>query len=201
MTEDNNLLGTFNLNGIPPAPRGAPQIEVTFDIDANGILNVSALDKSTGKSNRITIKNEKGRLSKEEIDRMLRDAEAYKDQDEKARDRVTARNKVENYVFSVKQAVNEYGDKLSPEDKQTAIQACDDSLRWIENNTLAEKDEFQHHFDELQRKCSPIMTKLHGGGHGGGPQPQQQARGCGQQAGGFGGGPQQQGGPRVEEVD
>jgi len=166
-------------------------------------LNVSALDKSTGKSNRITIKNEKGRLSKEEIDQMLRDAEAYKDQDEKARERVTARNKVENYVFSVKQAVNEYGEKLSAEDKQTATQACDDSLRWIENNTLADKDEFQHHLDELQRKCSPIMTKLHVGG----PQAQHQAGGCGQQAGGFGGGPQQyggpqqHGGPRVEEVD
>ena len=103
MTKDNNLLGTFNLTGIPPAPRGVPKIEVTFDLDANGILNVSAKDISTGKSERITITNDKGRLSKADIDRMLAEAEKYKAEDEKQKEKITARNQLEGYIFSVKQ--------------------------------------------------------------------------------------------------
>lgn len=103
MTKDNNLLGTFNLTGIPPAPRGVPKIEVTFDLDANGILNVSAKDTSTGKSERITITNDKGRLSKADIDRMLSEAEKYKAEDEKQKEKITARNQLEGYIFSVKQ--------------------------------------------------------------------------------------------------
>lgn len=105
MTKDNNLLGTFSLTGIPPAPRGVPKIEVTFDLDANGILNVSAKDSSTGKSEKITIQNDKGRLSKDEIDRMLAEAEKYKAEDDKQREKVTARNQLESYTFGVKQAV------------------------------------------------------------------------------------------------
>jgi len=122
MTKDNNILGTFNLTGIPPAPRGVPKIEVTFDLDANGILNVSAKEISTGKSERITIKNDKGRLSKEDIDKMLKEAEMYRQEDEKQRERVTARNQLEGYAFSVKQAVEEAGTKLSETDKKAALE-------------------------------------------------------------------------------
>merc|ERR1719229_1929781 len=107
MTKDNNLLGKFHLDGIPPAPRGGPQIEVTFDIDANGILNVSAQDKSTGKANKITITNDKGRLSKEEIERMVNEADKYREEDEKQRERVSAKNALESYAFSMKQTIED----------------------------------------------------------------------------------------------
>lgn len=161
MTKDNHLLGKFELMGIPPAPRGVPQIEVTFDIDANGILHVSAKDKSTGKAESIRITNEKGRLSKDEIDRMLAEAEKYQQEDEKQRERVSARNQLESYVYSVKQAVNESGEKLSSADKEKVNQKCEDTIRWIDNNSLAEKDEFEYKLKEAQQECSPIMTKLH----------------------------------------
>ena len=192
MTKDNNSLGRFELTGIPPAPRGVPQIEVAFDIDANGILNVSAQDKSTGKMNKITIRNEKGRLSKEEIDRMVNDAEKFKDDDERQRERVTSRNQVENYAFSVRQALAEYGEKLSADDKSKAQKAVDETLKWVENNTMAEKDEYEYRLNELQKECSPIMAKLH-------------QQGGAQQPGGPGGyqgqGQQAHGGPTVEEMD
>lgn len=188
MTKDNNLLGKFELGGIPPAPRGVPQIDVTFDIDANGILNVTAEDKSTGKSNRITITNDKGRLSQAEIDRMVSDAERYKDEDEQQRERVSARNNFEHYVFSYKQAVNDApADKISSEDKDKVIRACDDAMRWLDNNSLAEKDEYEHQMQELQKVCTPVMTKLHRAG-----QPE------GGSTGGSTGG---QEGPKVEEAD
>ena len=187
MTKDNNRLGRFELNGIPPAPRGVPQIEVLFDIDANGILNVSAVDKSTGKSNKITITNDKGRLSKDEIDRMVNDADKYKEEDDKQRDRVASRNKLESYVFSVKQAIGDAGDKLSDTDKELANRECEQAVKWLDNNTLAEKEEYEHKLDELQKVCSPLMMKLHGG-----PQSQgQHPGGCGQSGRG----------PTVEEVD
>ena len=179
MTKDNNLLGKFELMGIPPAPRGVPQIEVTFDIDANGILNVSAKDKSTGKTNNITITNDKGRLSKAEIDRMVREAEQYKDDDDKQRERVAARNQLEHYIFSVKQAASDAGDKLSADDKNTVTSKCEDALKWLDANSLAEKEEFEHKREEVQQACSPIMVKLHGAGKSGGDS----------------------GGPKVEEVD
>jgi L1 cell adhesion molecule like protein len=107
MTKDNNLLGKFELSAIPPAPRGVPQIEVTFDIDANGILNVSAQDKSTGKQNKITITNDKGRLSKEEIERMVEEAEKFRNEDEAQRDRVAAKNGLESYCFNIKQTMED----------------------------------------------------------------------------------------------
>lgn len=107
MTKDNNLLGKFELSGIPPAPRGVPQIEVTFDIDANGILNVSAQDKSTGKQNKITITNDKGRLSKDEIERMVQEAEKYKADDEAQKDRIAAKNALESYAFNMKQTIED----------------------------------------------------------------------------------------------
>src|SRR5690349_19402431 len=115
MTKDNNILGKFELSGIPPAPRGVPQIEVTFDIDANGILNVSAVDKSTGKENKITITNDKGRLSKDDIERMVKEAETYKDEDEKQKDRINAKNSLESYAFNIKSTVEDekVKDKIS----------------------------------------------------------------------------------------
>nr|AFJ20626.1 heat shock protein 70 [Nilaparvata lugens] len=167
MTKDNNLLGTFNLTGIPPAPRGIPKIEVTFDLDANGILNVSAKDSSTGKSEKITIQNDKGRLSKEEIDRMLKEADKYKAEDDKLRERVAARNQLEGYAFSVKQAAEDAGAKLSEAEKKQVQDKCAAVLAWLETNTQAEKDEFEDKLKELQKECTPIMTKIHQGAGGG----------------------------------
>jgi L1 cell adhesion molecule like protein len=184
MTKDNNLLGRFDLNGIPPAPRGVPQVEVTFDIDSNGILNVSAEDKSTGKSNTITITNDKGRLNKEEIDRMVSEAEKYKEADDQQREKVTAKNQLENYIFSVRMAINDAGDKISQDEKDKVLNKCDETLKWLEANTLAEKDEYNFHMKSLQEVASPVMSKLHGGGA---------------QSGGKEGGSAQ--GPTVEEVD
>ncbi|XP_050681648.1 heat shock protein 68-like isoform X3 [Leptidea sinapis] len=181
MTKDNNRLGTFDLTGIPPAPRGVPKIDVTFDLDANGILNVSAKENSTGRSKNIVIKNDKGRLSQAEIDRMLAEAERYKEEDERQRERVAARNQLESYVFSVRQALDDAGAKLSEQDKDSARRECDEALKWLENNSLADKEEYEHRLKELQRTCTPLMTKLHGQG---GPQAT---------AGGQG--------PTVEEVD
>lgn len=170
MTKDNNLLGTFDLTGIPPAPRGVPKIDVTFDIDANGIMNVSAKDNSSGRSKNIVIKNDKGRLSKAEIDKMLNDAEKYKEEDKMQRERVSAKNVLESYVFSVKQALEEAGSKLSKGDKNKALDACNETLNWLERNTLAEKEEYNDKYKELQRICSPVMTKLHKStGENGGP--------------------------------
>ncbi|XP_014248703.1 heat shock protein 68-like [Cimex lectularius] len=164
MTKDNNLLGTFDLTGIPPAPRGVPQIDVTFDLDANGILNVSAKDNSTGKSKNIVIKNDKGRLSKEEIDRMVHDAEKYKAEDEKQRSRVAARNELEAYIFGVKQAVDDAGNKLNESDKSKLTSKCDEAMKWLDRNQLAEKAEYKSKLQELQKLCSPLMSKLHGAG-------------------------------------
>ena len=183
MTKDNNLLGKFDLTGIPPAPRGVPQIEVTFDIDANGILNVSAKDKSTGITNKITINNDRNRLSKEDIDRMVNDAEKFKDEDNKQKEKISARNNLENYIFSVKQAIENGSDKLTPAEKDAVSKECDEALKWLDNNTLADKDEFQHRLDELQKVCSPIMMKMHGADN-------QQSSGPGTSRG-----------PTVEEMD
>jgi len=163
MTKDNNLLGKFELSGIPPAPRGVPQIEVTFDIDANAILNVSACDKSTGKENKITITNDKGRLSKEEIDRMVNDAEKYKAEDEGQRERISAKNALESYAFNVKQTAEDdkLKEKISDEDKSTVVNKAKEVLDWLDNNQQAEKDEYEDKQKELEKVCMPIMTKLY----------------------------------------
>merc|ERR1712178_37729 len=136
MTKDNHLLGKFDLTGIPPAPRGVPQIEVTFDIDANGILNVSACDKSTGKQNKITITKDKGRLSKEEIERMVNDAEKFKDEDNKQKDRISAKNELESYAFQMKQTVEDdkVKDKISDEERKQIVEACDEAIKWLDGN-------------------------------------------------------------------
>ena len=161
MTRDNNLLGTFDLSGIPPAPRGIPKIEVTFDVDANGILNVTARDESTGKSNSITITNSKGRLSKEEIKRMVADAEKFKAEDDLQRERIAARNSLESYAFSVQSTIREHGDKLSPSDKEQVERSVKETIEWLDRNGLAEKEELEHKLREIQGICSPIMAKMH----------------------------------------
>lgn len=153
--QDNHLLGKFELTGIPPAPRGVPQINVRFDIDANGILNVSAEDKASGKSEKIVITNDKGRLSKEDIDKMMQDAEKYKEEDEKYRQKVEARNSLENTAYGMKSAT----EKLSDEDKKTVNDKVDETIQWLENNQSAEVDEFEHKKKELEEVCNPIITK------------------------------------------
>ncbi|NWY56479.1 HSP70 protein, partial [Chionis minor] len=183
MTKDNNLLGKFDLTGIPPAPRGVPQIEVTFDIDANGILNVSAVDKSTGKENKITITNDKGRLSKDDIDRMVQEAEKYKAEDEANRDRVAAKNSLESYTYNMKQTVEDdkLKGKISDQDKQKVLDKCREVVSWLDRNQMAEKEEYEDKQKELEKLCNPIVTKLYQGAGGAG-------------AGGSGG-------PTIEEVD
>merc|ERR1711968_394972 len=139
-TKDNNKLGEFNLGGIPPMPRGVPQIDVTFDIDANGVLNVSALEKSTGKENKITITNDKSRLSKEDVEKMTADAEKYAKEDEEFKKKVEAKNGLENYCYSMKSTLDDdkLKDKLSDDDKEKATKAIEDALSWLEGNQLAE---------------------------------------------------------------
>merc|ERR1712172_290838 len=170
MTKDNHLLGKFDLTGIPPAPRGVPQIEVTFDIDANGILNVSACDKSTGKQNKITITNDKGRLSKEEIERMVNDAEKFKDDDNKQKERISAKNGLESYCFNMKTTIDDekMADKISADDKKLIADKCDEAIKWLDANQLAEVEEFQEKQKEVEGVCNPIITKLYAsaGGQG-----------------------------------
>jgi len=175
-TQDNNLLGKFELSGIPPAPRGVPQIEVTFDVDANGILNVTALDKTTGKSNKITITNDKGRLSKEEIERMVNDAEKYKKEDEAVAERVSSKNGLESYAYNLRNTLNDpqVKDKFDPEDKKKLETAVDEAISWLEKNQEASKEEYEHRQKELETLSGPIMTKLYqqgAGAPGGAPGP------------------------------
>ena len=196
-TRDNNLLGTFELKGIPPAPRGVPQINVCFDIDANGILNVSAEDKTAGVKNQITITNDKGRLSKEEIEKMVQDAEKYKAEDEQVKKRVEAKNSLENYAYNMRNTVKDekLAQKLDQEDKQKIEKAIDETIEWIEGNQLAEVDEFEYKLKELEGICSPIISKMYqGGASAGGANDGMPGDGG---SGGSGGGQ----GPKIEEVD
>nr|XP_003466643.1 heat shock 70 kDa protein 6 [Cavia porcellus] len=165
MTKDNNLLGRFELSGIPPAPRGVPQIEVTFDIDANGILSVTATDRSTGKANKITITNDKGRLSKEEVERMVHEAQQYKAEDEAQRDRVAAKNSLEAHIFHVMGCLQEESlrDKIPEENRRKVQDKCQEVLAWLEHNQLAEKEEYEHQKKELEQMCRPIFSRLYGG--------------------------------------
>eukprot|EP00696_Hemimastix_kukwesjijk_P009680 gnl/Hemi2/22226_TR7396_c0_g1_i1.p1 gnl/Hemi2/22226_TR7396_c0_g1~~gnl/Hemi2/22226_TR7396_c0_g1_i1.p1 ORF type:complete len:680 (+),score=368.73 gnl/Hemi2/22226_TR7396_c0_g1_i1:97-2040(+) len=196
-TRDNNLLGKFELSGIPPAPRGVPQIEVSFDIDANGILNVSAEDKGTGTKNRITITNDKGRLSKEDIERMVNQAEQYAEEDKKARDQVEAKNSLENYAYNMRNTIKDdkMKDKIQGADKETLESAINDTISWIEQNPSADKAVYDTKLKELEDKCNPIIARLY-----------QQAGGEGGMPGGMGGMPGAGGagagaGPKIEEVD
>ena len=163
MTRDNNLLGKFNLDGIPPMPRGTPQVEVTFDIDANGILNVAAEEKSTGKAQTITITNDKGRLSKEEIERMVDEAERHKQDDEKNRARIDARNTFENYAYMTKKAAGEepLRSALEQSERSTIEGACDEAISWIEANEQARAEEYAHKQKELEQTCSPLLQQAY----------------------------------------
>lgn len=203
MTKDNNLLGKFELAGIPPAPRGVPQIEVTFDIDANGILNVTALEKSTNKENKITITNDKGRLSKEDIERMVNEAEKYRNEDDAQKERITAKNALESYCFNMKATMEDekLKDKITEGDKKTVMDKCNETIKWLDANQLGEKEEYEHRQKELEGICGPIISKLYagaGGAPGGMPNFPPGGPGAGGAAGpGAGAGS----GPTIEEVD
>ncbi|XP_064123049.1 heat shock 70 kDa protein 1-like [Macrobrachium nipponense] len=168
MTKDNNLLGKFDLTGIPPAPRGVPQIEVTFDVDANGILNVSAADKSSGKSSKITITNDKGRLSKEDIERMVQEAEKYAVEDAKQKERIDAKNQLESLCLSLKSTLDEesVSNKLNEEEKANMKHHLEEKHTWIDRNQLAEKEEFEDRMKKLEASWKPLAAKIHGGATG-----------------------------------
>merc|ERR1719456_321838 len=170
MTKDNNTLGKFQLEGIPPMPRGVPQIDVTFDIDANGILNVSAAEKSTGKEQKITITNDKGRMSADEIERLVQEAERYKAEDEANKGRVEAKNSLENYAFQIRNSINDekLAGKISEDDKSKITEAISSTTSWLDANQNAEKEEFEAKQKELEGICLPILQSL-GGGAGGMP--------------------------------
>ncbi len=165
MTKDNNILGKFQLEGIPPMPRGVPQIDVTFDIDANGILNVSAVEKSTGKEQKITITNDKGRMSAEEIERLVQEAEKYKSEDDANRSRVEAKNALENYTFQVRKSLQDdaVSSKLSDVDKQKITEALEKATLWLSSNQSAEKEEFEEKQKELEQIVLPILQSMGAG--------------------------------------
>ncbi len=169
MTKDNNLLGKFHLDGIPPAPRGVPQIEVSFDLDANGIMNVAAADKSTGKTSRITITNDKGRLSQEEIERMVSEAERFKEEDQRVRRQVEAKNALENYAYSLKNTLQDHAvkAKLDSSDARSLEARITDTIAWVEKHQHAQPEEYEAKQKELEAAAMPIMTKLHQGGSAG----------------------------------
>jgi len=164
LTKDNHNLGKFDMSGIPPAPKGVPQIEVTFEIDENSILTVSANDKGTGKKETITIENDKGRLSKEEIERMIADSEKYADEDKAIKEKIDAKNQFENYIYQMKNSVDDkdkLADKISDEEKSTIKDALTDASDWLNANSDAEKDDFEDKLKELQRVCDPIVSAVY----------------------------------------
>jgi len=160
LTKDNHNLGKFDLNGIPPAPKGVPQIEVTFEIDENSILTVSANDKGTGKKETITITNDKGRLTKEEIDQMIKDSEKFAEEDKAIKEKIDSRNQFENYIYQMKNSVEDkdkLAEKISDEDKGAIKDALTDAQDWLNANQDAEKDDFEDKLKELQAVCDPII--------------------------------------------
>ena len=175
LTKDNHLLGKFNLDGIPPMPRGQPQIEITYDIDANSILNVTAVEKSTGKNNKIVITNDKGRLSKDDIDRLVKEAEKFKDEDNKVKERIEAKNTLEQYCYQVRQTLGEekLKDKFSEEEKKNIEAKVDEILKWVNDNPAASKEEYDAKVKEIEAVFNPIMQKIYQqmGGQPGGPMP------------------------------
>ncbi|VAI07208.1 unnamed protein product [Triticum turgidum subsp. durum] len=196
-TKDNNLLGKFELSGIPPAPRGVPQITVCFDIDANGILNVSAEDKTTGQKNKITITNDKGRLSKEDIEKMVQEAEKYKAEDEEHKKKVDSKNALENYAYNMRNTIKDdkIASKLPEADKKKIEDAIDGAITWLDNNQLAEAEEFDDKRKELEGICNPIIAKMYQGA--GAEMPGGMDEDAPASAAGGSSGP----GPKIEEVD
>jgi len=211
MTKDNNLLGKFELSGLPPAPRGVPKIKVKYAIDENGILNVTATEESTGKKNSITITNERGRLSPEEIKRMVEEAQKHQEDDKLAKEKIESRNNLDSYAYQIKRSVSDdkIKDKITEEDKKTIDNAVNDTIQWLEKNQTAEKDEIEHQRKELESKIGPIMSKLYQqGGQGGGmpnfdPSQFQSGGNFGSsQSGSTGTGTgTDTSGPKIEEVD
>ncbi|KIH91446.1 heat shock 70kDa protein 1/8 [Sporothrix brasiliensis 5110] len=198
-TKDNNLMGKFELTGIPPAPRGVPQIEVTFDLDANGIMNVSAVEKGTGKSNQIVITNDKGRLSKDDIERMLAEAEKFKEEDEAEGRRVAAKNGLESYAYSLRNTLSDskVDEKLDAADKEKLKGEIDRVVSWLDESQQATREEYEEHQKELEAVANPIMMKFYGSGGAPGGAPDGAP-------GGFPGAPggaTHDDGPTVEEVD
>nr|BAA13948.1 luminal binding protein [Arabidopsis thaliana] len=164
LTKDCRLLGKFDLTGVPPAPRGTPQIEVTFEVDANGILNVKAEDKASGKSEKITITNEKGRLSQEEIDRMVKEAEEFAEEDKKVKEKIDARNALETYVYNMKNQVSDkdkLADKLEGDEKEKIEAATKEALEWLDENQNSEKEEYDEKLKEVEAVCNPIITAVY----------------------------------------
>ncbi|CAL1273526.1 unnamed protein product [Larinioides sclopetarius] len=174
MTKDNHLLGSFDLTGIPPAPRGVPQIEVTFEIDVNGILKVSAEDKGTGNKEKITITNDHNRLSPEQIEKMIKDAEQFAEDDKRIKEKVEAKNELESYVYSLKNQIGDkekMGGKLSDADKEKIEEALEEKIKWMESNPDADVEEFKTQKKEVEEIVTPIVSKLYG--DGGAPPPPQ----------------------------
>lgn len=165
LCKDNNLLGKFELTGIPPAPRGVPQIEVTFELDANGILKVSAVDKGTGKSNSVTIQNDKGRLSQDDIDRMVEEAEKYAEQDKELRGRIEARNLLENYAHNLRNQLNDesgLGGQITEDDRETLSDAIKDTLEWlVEYGEDATTEELDAQKEKLSKVAYPITSRMY----------------------------------------
>ncbi|GMF34486.1 unnamed protein product [Phytophthora fragariaefolia] len=204
MTRDNNLLGKFSLDSIPPMPRGVPQIDVTFDIDANGILNVSAVEKSTGKENKITITNDKGRLSQAEIDRMVAEAEKYKSEDEANKVRIEAKNALENYAYSLRNSLNDekLKEKLPDADKKLVDDKVTETIQWLDAHQSSEKEEYEAKQKELEAVANPVLQKVYAGAGGA---PAGMAGGMPGGVPGAGAAPSSAGGadhgPKIEEVD
>jgi endoplasmic reticulum chaperone BiP len=171
MTKDNHLLGKFDLTGIPPAPRGVPQIEVTFEIDVNGILRVGAEDKGSGSKNAITITNDQNRLSPEDIERMVNDAEKFADEDKKVKEKVDARHDLEGYLYGLKNQVGDkekLGGKLSEDEKTKITETVEEKIKWLESNQDADTDDFKAQKKEVEEIVHPIVSKLYEGAGGAG---------------------------------
>ncbi|KAE9551984.1 hypothetical protein FO519_004808 [Halicephalobus sp. NKZ332] len=178
MTKDNHQLGKFDLTSIPPAPRGVPQIEVTFEIDVNGILHVTAEDKGTGNKNKITITNDQNRLSPEDIERMINDAEKFADDDKKVKEVVEARNDLESYAYSLKNQIGDnekLGGKLSDDEKKTIEEAVDETISWMDSNKEASVDDLKEQKKDLEGKVTPIISKLYQGAGGAGGEEESNA--------------------------
>jgi endoplasmic reticulum chaperone BiP len=196
MTKSNRLLGQFELAGIPPAPRGVPQIEVSFDVDANGILSIGAHDKGTGKQETLTITSEKGRLSEEEIERMVKEAEDFAEQDKAEREKVQARNELEAYLYNLKNSINEsLKDKLTGDDKTTLTTTVEDALVWLEDHPAAEKSDYDEKQKEVEEVVNPILKRAYESGAGGAANPGADDDFLGEDVDGV------DNGPSVEEVD
>ena len=195
MATDNKHLGQFNLEGISPAARGVPQIEVTFDMDANGVLNISAKDKATSAANHITITNDKGRLSEQDIERMVAEAEKYAQEDDAMKEKIEAKNALENYAYSMRNSVNDekMAGKLEAADKETIEKAVSETTDWLDANQMGEKDEYEGKQKELESICNPIMMKLYGAGGAEGGMPGGMPAGAPSDEGGAG--------PTIDEVD